>query len=231
MKISVIFHCFYFDLLEEFYGYFSKIGTDFSLFVTIPSDYYREEEVEMFKSDILKHYPNAVIISCNNYGADIYPCFCVMDYIKRKNLHFDKYIKVHTKKSLWKRNKQHGMKWRKNLCACIFNDFSNKVKKKGLVASNSFALNFLRSNRDIYLQKCYEELLAFYGYPMPPKDIRYSIGTIFMIDGDVWEDFFYNRVEESHINLYTMSDHVTLECFERLWEFLPLFYNKQLHLL
>lgn len=229
MTIAVIFHCFYFDLLEEFYGYFSKIGTDFSLFVTIPSDCYKTEEVDRVKNDILKHYPNAVIISCNNYGADIYPCFCVMDYIKRQNLHFDKYIKVHTKKSLWKRSKTVGESWRKDLCSAIFDDFTSKVKLNGVVACESHSSNFLHSRRDKVIKNYYEQIFQYYNYEMPDNKSRYSVGTMFMIDGDIWEDFF-DRYFNRPLNLSLMQDHAILETFERLWELLPVFYNKPINL-
>lgn len=229
MTIAVIFHCFYFDLLEEFYGYFSKITTDFSLFVTLPSDYYKIEEVDKVKNDILKHYPNAVIISCNNYGADIYPCFCVMDYIKRKNLHFDKYIKVHTKKSLWRKDKSIGDKWRRELCMAIFDNFKSKLKLKGLVASATRTSKFPHSRRDKVIRNYYEQIFEYFGYAMPTNSPHYSVGTMFMIDGDIWDDFF-KRYFEKPLNLELMKDHAVLETFERLWELLPVFYDKKINL-
>ena len=216
MMIAVIFHCFYFDLIDEFLVYFSKIGMPFSLFVTMPSDVYTKEEFDGAYKKITESYPDSVVISCRNYGADIYPCFCVMDYITRKNLHFDKYVKVHTKKSLRKKDKGIGERWRKDLCDAIFNNFKSNLVIGGIVASKKRSISFLRTRRDQFLYNYLECLFGFYGYAVPKLHEQYSIGTMFIIDGELWEDFFFNRVPKSRIDLSLLSNHYILESFERL---------------
>lgn len=231
MSVAVIFHCFYFDLIDEFLGYFSKIGMPFSLFVTMPSDVYTKEEVDKAYKKILDAYPTATVILCKNFGADIVPCFVVMDYLRRKNLHFDKYVKVHTKKSLRKKDKNIGERWRKVLCDAIFTDFQTNMKLPGLVASKKRSVPFNCIRRDKFLFWYYQKLFAFYEYELPKDSTQYSIGTMFIIDGVFWEDFFFNRIPSHRIDLKLLSYHYILESFERLWEFLPLFYGGKLNLI
>lgn len=229
MRIAVIFHCFYFDLIDEFLVYFSKIGMPFSLFVTMPSDVYTKEEFDGAYKKITESYPDAVVISCRNYGADIYPCFCVMDYITRKNLHFDKYVKVHTKKSLRKKDKGIGERWRKDLCDAIFNNFQSNLELEGIISSlkqsHSFVKDTPKFRRDFM-----NPVFNFYGYSLVdvPKDLMTSCGTMFMIDGYIWEDFFTRSQKLQVSQEYFFSRKVCIS-FERLWHILPIFYKKPIN--
>lgn len=226
MKVAVIFHCFYFDLLDEFLDYFKKITVPFQLFMTVPKDVYPSEEVENLTRRVLEIYPDAVIISCKNYGADIYPCFCVMDYILLHNMHFDKYVKVHTKKSLW-REEGVGEVWRKNLCSAIFDNFSDNLKEEGLVADGRNTKEFLTKGIETKDRNLFEEIFKFYGYSLPAVGTLFSLGTMFMIDGGIWEDFFM-RNKENPFNLSMIANGQIPVAFEKMWELLPCFYGKKI---
>ena len=229
MRIAIIFHCFYIDLIDEFFVYFKKIKKPYTLFVTLPSDVYTSEEIEHVTQKILHFKSDTVLLSCKNYGADIFPCFATMDYIRRNDLHFDKYVKVHTKKSLRKEDKTHGAVWRRNLCAAIFDNFQSNLKLPGLVSSKIHSHSFTKS-KSLFRKGYIKGVFDFYGYDSEKirPDQTTSCGTMFMVDGDVWEDFFLRNAKKP-INLCYFANRDFCITFERLWHILPLFYNKPIN--
>jgi hypothetical protein len=114
-ELAVALHLGYIELWEDANKYLKRITVPFDLYIT-----YRSELPDN-KEEVLKEYPNAVILHNENKGSDIGPFFMTMDYMRKNNIVHKWIIKLHTKSD---------PKWRKQMFEALIPDnFANFYEK------------------------------------------------------------------------------------------------------
>jgi Glycosyltransferase WbsX/Rhamnan synthesis protein F len=95
LRVLVVAHIFYMDLLDEFIEHFCNIPCEFDLFLTVPNDQ-RDFLARYTREHAIPKVKKTTVVSVENFGADIGPFILhglpyAMDY--------DICVKVHTKKT------------------------------------------------------------------------------------------------------------------------------------
>lgn len=110
VRIAVVAHIFYEDMVEEFANYFKNIPVKFDLFISTKPE--AEEKIYKF---FVKHFDKdrVSVRGVENIGVDIAPFICEF---KNEYLQYDLICKVHGKKSnRYKLYLPESEKWRKYL--------------------------------------------------------------------------------------------------------------------
>ena len=141
-NITVILHLFNTNLFDEMKSYIKNVKDVFSNVNIIISI----NERSNFKNEIIKIFPNAVVLKVENKGVDIYPFLLSIEYIRKHNIKTDFILKLHTKEST---NIVENFKnWRKDLIEPIVNynnlliiqNYFKKYKNIGYIASQKCSL-------------------------------------------------------------------------------------------
>jgi SAM-dependent methyltransferase len=105
LKIGILIHAYYLDVLPEIFSYINNIKEDFTILISVPIGKGREAMT------ILKnhHYTNYILKEVENVGFDIAPMFCAF---QKEIFEYDLICKIHTKKSTHN-SQEFGMEWRK----------------------------------------------------------------------------------------------------------------------
>ena len=96
LRIGVVAHVFYDDLIEELAGYLARIPTPFCLFVSVVSEASQEQVTARFSR--LENLTRLVVKVVPNRGRDIAPMLVAF---REEVLSLDVVAHVHTKKSLY----------------------------------------------------------------------------------------------------------------------------------
>lgn len=130
-ELAVALHLGYIELWKDAYKYLKRITFPFNLYITYRS------ELPNNKEDILKEYPNAIILYNENKGSDIGPFFMTMDYMRKNNIIHKWIIKLHTKTDL---------KWRNQMFDSLipenFSEFYNKLNNSDLKIYGSYKYQY-----------------------------------------------------------------------------------------
>ena len=114
-KVAAIVHLYYHDLWREIRTHLEALRhLDVDLYVTLMTDKPREE-LDAVTASILKSWPTATVIECENRGLDVGPFFVVARRIAEEGREYDLLVKLHTKKCVFTSGTAHGTQWRRKL--------------------------------------------------------------------------------------------------------------------
>jgi len=192
--VAVLIQLYWIEQWSEFETYLSNIKKDYDLYVSIPYSLDNKatkdivEKIKQFKSD-------AYVVIVRNRGMDIGACFKQMQYILNHGKKYKFYLKAHTKASI--------PSWRRQLLKPIFGsvDAVNKCIKilengTAMIGSKKWLLPLRKhdicTENNMSIMKSYMPLFKYTG---ELYDLKFIGGTMFWVNGELWEDFF------SHINI------------------------------
>ena len=182
-KVGVIAHLFHLELWDVIDLRLQNIKQAFDLFVTTP--YEKRQLVEQL---VLRKYPQARILACENRGRDVAPFLQAMDHFDIYK--YDTVLKIHTKRSL--HLGEGGGKWFNSLIdhligdgdtvAWVVDKFRNFSDIGMLIHSDSgrWVHESLYRNRE-WLDKLIRRMKL--GDLQGQKDWVYSAGTMFWFSG------------------------------------------------
>jgi predicted HAD superfamily hydrolase/GT2 family glycosyltransferase len=107
LKIAVVIHAFYEDLINELLEYTTNIPVNYSILISVVSDEGKEIAERWAKN---KNFKSIKIKKVPNRGRDIAPAFI---HFKNELIEFDLVCKLHSKKSLYTGGEQ--VVWRRQL--------------------------------------------------------------------------------------------------------------------
>ncbi|MCK9574615.1 MAG: rhamnan synthesis F family protein [Candidatus Pacearchaeota archaeon] len=204
-KIAVLMHLYYIDLVKEFIDSIKNIKYPSDVYVTIPDNTSMLETMRLkkiFKDSDLMH--KVIFITAGNIGMDIGPTFLTMKEIAKNNMHYDYYLKIHTKKSIDPGDINearivHGEVWRNALIQPLCGSEDNvmtcinclNAPDVGMVGSNkwriTFNINEWYTKQNLEIIKQYATKLNWSNWETTSFFIG---GTMFWVKGDLWEKFF-----------------------------------------
>jgi len=245
LKIAVLCHLYYFDLWPEFKKYLRNIKVPFDLYVNLVEGSASFQTLIKVRQQIMLLYPNATIIISDNRGLDIGGTLSLISIIADKNIEYDLFLKIHTKKSFESTTKKVGNKWRRELLNSLLGSprivkgiltLFKENPRLGMLGSKTWHIkaadNYyfaVSSNESGIKSLCSQlnineniELLEFFG------------GTMFWIDAKT----LLNKLKGSNINLiinnlevgYFNADHESTltHSLERIFGLLILNAKKEI---
>jgi rhamnosyltransferase len=139
VRIAVVLHLFYIDLLDEFAYYLRNIKEPFDIFISTPF----EGDIPKIINLLSKISSSVTVYLCKNQGRDIGPFISL--YLSGI---FDNYmvvLKLHSKKSLYS---PKGSEWRNKLVQKLV---GNPVKVREIIKSFEFGGNGILGPYENYL--------------------------------------------------------------------------------
>jgi hypothetical protein len=114
-KIALILHVGNYNVFEEIVSKYPRFFNNKSI------DLYFTCNSKIIYEMLSKNYSNAKIFLCENRGMDIGPFLTVLKYFINSNVHYNYYIKIHTKTDA---------KWRNEMIDPIYNHLSYFLNTK-----------------------------------------------------------------------------------------------------
>jgi lipopolysaccharide biosynthesis protein len=193
--IAVFIHLFYQDLWSELQRSLCNLkNVKFDLYVTICSDH--DNSIIL---TIKKDFPNAIILSVPNRGADVGPFFEKLNYCFNNKKKYEWILKIHSKKSLLVSPK-NGELWRKsNYSTLMPSDFSKisssfKNSKIGMIGAAAHLIskssNDLKSGKNVNLEN-----INYFRNKLKISDseLNFFAGTMFWIKYSILQETFFNN--------------------------------------
>lgn len=193
-KIAVILHLYYQDLWNELADAIQNLSEqDFSLYITVTEGSAHEDQTQWMADEIHSRFPKSGVFLLSNKGTDNGPFICCLDYIFKRNLHYDYVLKLHTKKSLLGSSEMWLAKvWRQELIQPIVGSkqavdecLSWLAKPEiGMLGSKKHVTTHINTNKQLI-----EEYMKLLGMR---KTGVFIGGNMFWIKFSVLEKYFKN---------------------------------------
>lgn len=191
LKIGILIHAFYLDILPELLTYLENIKENFKILLSVPFGKYEEAD------SILKQnkYYDFIIKEVPNIGFDIAPMFCAF---QDEIVEFDLICKIHTKKSTHV-SEDFGLGWRQFCMDFLLKDEKqttkiikefNLHKDLGILYSPGFPpiMDWIKKNGANFNQ--IENILPDSLIPNSYNHLIWPIGSFFWFRPDALKPIF-----------------------------------------